>query len=79
MTLRQFKQQAYYIGNKELFFVDRSKLFIDEKAAELDLASFACRTINRIPNRQYLTRVYEEIIGTKEAKTVNDLLAEKLI
>lgn len=77
MILKQFKQQAYYIENKKLFFVDRSGLFTDEKYAEQDLVDFACKTKNRIPNRQYAIHVYEEAIAIKQ-KTLNDLLAEKI-
>ena len=50
----RFKQQAYYIGEKNKFFVDRETAFFDtEEQAMRDLESFAFITENRIQNRSY--------------------------
>lgn len=77
--MKKFKQQAYYIGNQTIFFVDRTVHFTDKETAEKDLDRFACKTPNRIPNRQYNTVVTEiESVEDKKEKTVNELLAERI-
>ena len=45
--MRLFKQQAYYIGNENVFFVDRIQMFSSTEQALKNLESFACITKNR--------------------------------
>lgn len=75
----RFKQQAYYIDEPGVFFVDRHNYFNDRESAFSNLERFACVTKNRIPNRQY------NIVVTRVDKTeptdvsINSMLADKLI
>ena len=72
-----FKQQAYYIGNEKLFFVDREQNFTTKEAAMKDLESFACRTDNRIPNKSYKCIVTDVHYSTEAEKTILDELISR--
>ena len=72
-----FKQQAHYIGNENMFFVDREKMFNSKEEAMKDLESFACRTKNRIPSRSYKCVVFETS-QIKTERTIIDELADRL-
>jgi hypothetical protein len=69
-----FKQQAHYISNENMFFIDREKMFDSKETAMRDLESFACRTRNRIPNESYKCVVFEVASNTQY-----DLLTKKLV
>jgi hypothetical protein len=72
-----FKQQAYYIGNENMFFVDREKIANSKEEAMRDLESFACRTKNRIQNRSYKCVVFESS-QIKTERTITDELVDRL-
>jgi hypothetical protein len=72
-----FRQQAYYIENENLFFVDRQNRFSSKEAAFKDLESFTCRTQNRIPDRRYKC-IVTEIKHIEEESTILDELINRL-
>ena len=74
-----FKQQAYYIGNKNVFFIDRAACFKTKEDAEKNLESFSVRTKNRIPNKQYVCIVTEVENEVEAKRTIIDKLADKLL
>ncbi len=68
-----FKQQAHYIGNETMFFVDREKMFNSKEEAMRDLESFACKTKNRIHNKSYKCVVFETSQIKTERTTIDEL------
>lgn len=77
--MKLFKQQAYYSGDPEMFFIDRTQSFPTKEDAMRNLESFACRTSNRINNIPYICKVYEVEKQPLKEKTQIDILVERII
>lgn len=74
---KNFIQRAYYIGNENVFFVDRIKAFSDEIEAYRDLDRFACK--NRTQNMSYKCVVFEDVrVHAPQKKDINYELAKRI-